>query len=74
VNHYAAPDFWASYELLPSAAKEVANKAFELLKADPRHPSLHFNKGGGVVIGTGRASVSRRWPDCFRSLLSKTDF
>ena len=46
MNHYAAPDFWASYELLPSAAKEAANKAFELLKADPRHPSLHFKKVG----------------------------
>jgi len=26
--------------------RELANKNFELLKSDPRHPSLHFKKMG----------------------------
>jgi hypothetical protein len=26
--------------------QELADKAFDLLKADPKHPSLHFKKVG----------------------------
>jgi len=47
VNHYAGPDFWEFYDLLPSPVRETADKAFALLKADPLHPSLHFKKVGG---------------------------
>ena len=62
MNHYAAPDFWACYELLPAAAKEAANKAFELLKADSRHPSLHFKKVGeywSVRVGRRYRALGR---------------
>jgi hypothetical protein len=34
------------YENLPSAIQQVADKNFELLKADPKHPSLHLKKAG----------------------------
>jgi len=46
VNHHASPDFWSCYRVLPAPVQELANKAFDLLKADPRHPSLHFKKVG----------------------------
>lgn len=46
MNHYAAPDFRVCYELLPLEAIKAADKAFDLLKADPRHPSPHFKKVG----------------------------
>ncbi len=44
--HRAAPDFWVSYRALSPAAQALADKAFALLKADPRHPSLAFKKVG----------------------------
>ena len=43
MRHHAAPDFWARYRELPSKVQRLA-EAFELLKADPHHPSLHFKK------------------------------
>ena len=46
MKHLASPSFWELYEKLPSAIKQVADKNFELLKADPKHPSLHLKKAG----------------------------
>jgi len=48
LNHYASPQFWASYEALPSEVRELADKNYQLLKSDPRHPSLHFKKIGDL--------------------------
>jgi hypothetical protein len=31
---------------LPAAVQQVADQNYELLKADPSHPSLHFKKVG----------------------------
>ena len=44
--HYAAPSFWKCYEALPEAVRELADKQFQLLKSNPRHPSLHFKRIG----------------------------
>jgi hypothetical protein len=44
--HRASPDFWACYRALPVSVRTLAEKTFALLKADPRHPSLHFKKVG----------------------------
>jgi hypothetical protein len=46
VTHFASPKFWAAYELLPEAVRRLADQNFELLKRDPRHPSLQFKKVG----------------------------
>jgi hypothetical protein len=46
VNHHASPAFRACYQDLPASVRGLADKAFGLLKADPRHPSLHFKKVG----------------------------
>ncbi len=46
MRHRASPDFWASYQKLPAAIREVADKNYTLLKSDPRHPSLHFKQIG----------------------------
>jgi hypothetical protein len=48
VNHFATPEFWLHYRRLPDAIKELADKNFELLRADPKHPSLHFKKIGSL--------------------------
>jgi hypothetical protein len=39
--HFATNGFWRCYRELPAEIRELADKCFELLKADPRHPSLH---------------------------------
>lgn len=46
MKHFAGPSFWELYEKLPAAIQELADKNFELLKADPKHPSLHLKKAG----------------------------
>jgi hypothetical protein len=46
VRHFASPQFWQHYHQLPPAVRELADKNFQLLKADPKHPSLHFKKIG----------------------------
>ena len=44
--HHASAAFWKKYEGLPADVRAIADKNYELLKADPRHPSLHFKKVG----------------------------
>jgi hypothetical protein len=46
LNHHAAPEFWDEYNALPPDVRSIADKNFQLLKADPRHPSLHFKRVG----------------------------
>ena len=46
MKHYASSHFWKSYNALPEEVRQVADKNFELLKSDPRHPSLHFKRIG----------------------------
>lgn len=44
MNHYASPEFWACYRRLPSTVRALADKAFQQLKSDLRHPSLHHKR------------------------------
>lgn len=46
MRHFASPAFWQKYEELPDSVQELADKNYELLKADPKHPSLHLKKAG----------------------------
>jgi hypothetical protein len=46
MKHFASPKFWTCYRNLPASVRELADKNFELLKADPKHPSLHFKQVG----------------------------
>jgi hypothetical protein len=46
VKHRATPDFWYFYRQLPSDIQELADRCYELLKQDPKYPSLHFKKAG----------------------------
>jgi hypothetical protein len=50
VKHLATSRFWRCYHALPAAVRELADRSFGLLKADPKHPSLRFKK-----VGTGEA-------------------
>jgi hypothetical protein len=46
VKHLASPDFWVAYRKLPEEIRRIADKNFELMKVDPRHPSLRLKKIG----------------------------
>jgi len=46
LNHYASPELWFRYGQLPDDERQLADKNFALLKADPRHPSVHLKKIG----------------------------
>ena len=44
--HHATPQFWDRFDKLPDQIQRLARKNFELLKQNPRHPSLHFKRIG----------------------------
>ena len=44
--HRATDGFWQCYHRLPPEVRAKADKAFSLLKENPKHPSLHFKKIG----------------------------
>lgn len=48
MKHRTTPDFWDMYGELPGQIQRLADKNFELLKADSKHPSLHFKKIAGM--------------------------
>jgi hypothetical protein len=42
VKHFTNPAFWKLFNTLPPETQKQARENYELLKADPKHPSLHF--------------------------------
>lgn len=46
MRHLALPRFWRHYRQLPEEVRELADRAFDVLKKDPHHPSLRFKKVG----------------------------
>ena len=46
MKHFASPEFWACLEKLPATVQELARENYDLLKANPYHPSLHFKRVG----------------------------
>jgi hypothetical protein len=44
LKHYASSHFWSLYEKLPAEIRELADKNYELLKANSRHPSLQLKR------------------------------
>ena len=42
MNHRATPRFWACYHRLPEEIQQLADRCYELLLLDSRHPSLHL--------------------------------
>ena len=65
MKHWASADFWALYNALPPNVRSTADKNFELLKADARHPSLHFKRIGevwSVRVGEGYRALAHDVP------------
>lgn len=44
--HKATATFWQRYNDLPRSVQRRADKAFQQLKSNPKHPSLHFKNVG----------------------------
>jgi hypothetical protein len=58
LKHYASSKFWVLYNALPHEVREVADKNYELLRANPHHPSLHFKRIG--KLWSARAGLHHR--------------
>ena len=52
MRHRANPKFWQFHAQLPEEIQRLADDNYELLKADPRHPSLHLKRlaGCGLLV------------------------
>ncbi len=60
--HFTTPEFWEHFDRLPEAVQILARKDFELLKQNPRHPSLRLKKAGDfwtVRVGVHYRAVAK---------------
>jgi hypothetical protein len=46
LKHFASPAFWRAYHALSEDTRTRADKAYSLLTAEPRHPSLQLKRVG----------------------------
>jgi hypothetical protein len=56
LSHQASRRFWRHFDELTPELQKRARDHYELLKANPQHPSLHFKRVGkywSVRIGSG---------------------
>ncbi|HJT78684.1 MAG TPA: hypothetical protein VJ739_15885, partial [Gemmataceae bacterium] len=59
--HHTTADFWDCYARLPEPVRRLADANYELLRANPQHPSLHFKRVGrlwSVRVGTGYRALA----------------
>ena len=48
MKHRASPRFARLYRALPQEIQQLADRGYQMLLQDPRHPSLHFKRIGRV--------------------------
>ncbi len=66
MNHLAHPRFWDRYHKLPEHVRSLADQNFDLLKVNPRHPSLHLKKVGrhwSVRVGIHYRALGVDYPE-----------
>jgi hypothetical protein len=59
--HFAHTSFWYHYRRLPEDVQRIADRCFELLRHNPRHPSLHLKRVGqlwSVRVGRNHRAVA----------------
>jgi len=56
--HRATTRFWSCFDKLPASTQKTARKNYELIKNNPKHPSLHFKKVSG--FWSARVSIHYR--------------
>ena len=55
MSHHASKRFWRHFDELEPELQQLARDNYELLRANPQHPSLHFKRVGkywSVRIGS----------------------
>jgi hypothetical protein len=58
LKHFATPEYWFHYRQLAPDLRKLADAKFQLLKSEPRHPSLRLKKVG--VFWPVRVGLSHR--------------
>lgn len=61
MNHHTTSAFWDRYNALPEPIRRLADANYQLLQADPWHPSLHFKRIGNlwsVRVGIGYRALA----------------
>ena len=57
--HKTTARFWSCFDRqLPQSVQKLARKNYELLKENPKHPSLHFKKVG--KLWSARVGMNHR--------------
>ena len=72
--HRTTDRFWKCLGKLPKPVKKISRKNFELLKANPSHPSLYFKKVGkfwSVRIGANYRALAIEDGEDFTLMLQK---
>jgi len=65
LKHFASPEFWKFLAALPGEVQQLARKNYELLKANPHHPSLRLKRIGpywSARVGQGYRVLGRDVP------------
>ncbi|MFT4927507.1 MAG: hypothetical protein ACI8WB_003618 [Phenylobacterium sp.] len=68
MKHFASQSFWSAYNSLSPSNQRVADKCYELLKSNPKHPSLHFKNVGkywSVRAGIHQRALAIKLEDGF---------
>ena len=61
MKHMTVPDFWTHYRQLPPDVQRLADKNFELIKANPHHPSLRLKRvGKAAQLWSARVGIHYR--------------
>src|SRR6266567_1989597 len=63
LNHYASPEFWASYRALPVEVRSLADRSFALLCSNPRSRAMSLkvsSQDNPAYRGAGIANTSVR--------------
>ena len=66
--HRTDPRFWRRFDELPVTVQRIARRNFDLLKANPRHPSLRFRNVGrywSARVGAAHRAVALKDGDDF---------
>jgi len=62
LKHFTSPDFSYLFSQLPADIQKLARENYELLKENPRYPSLHLKKARGywsVRVGRGYRALGK---------------
>ena len=66
MNPFASPEFWFHHRRLPDDIRALADRCFQMLRADPRHPSLRLKKVGAfwsARVGLHYRALARDRPE-----------